>query len=222
MERLGLNRTFIKKRSLRKNRKIKFMIFVLCVLVPILIFNMITKLIEPTLIALCTLEAKNIGILMTNEALGNVMKDITYEELVTLEKNAEGKIIALKANVMKMSEMATEISTEIQKLCDTMENVYVKIPIGNFTGNALLSSVGPSITVKIIPFGIVTTDFKSEFISAGINQVKHRIYLEVITNVSIVAPLMTEEICVTTNVNIAETILIGDVPDSFFNMSDIP
>ena len=67
---------------------------------------------------------------------------------------------------------------------------------------------------------MVATDFKSEFVSAGINQVRHRIYLEVLTNVSVVAPLITKEMSVTTNISIAETILVGDVPDSFFSLNE--
>ncbi len=220
MERLGLNRKLIQKNNLKKSKRIKFIIFIICVIVPILIFNAITKVVEPTLMAMCTLEAKNIGILVSNEAIGNVMEGVTYEDLVTLEKDQNGKIIALRANVMEMSKMATQISNEMQKLYDTMEGAYVKIPVGTFTGNALLSSFGPNITVKIIPFGMVATDFKSEFVSAGINQVRHRIYLEVLTNVSVVAPLITKEMSVTTNISIAETILVGDVPDSFFNLNE--
>lgn len=220
MERLGLNYKFIQKSNVKKSKRIKMIIFILCVLLPIIIFNAITKIVEPTLMAMCTLEAKNIGILVSNEAIGNVMEGVTYEDLVTLEKDSNGKIIALKANVMEMSKMSTQISNEMQKLYDTIEDAYVKIPIGTFTGNALLSSVGPNVTVKIRPFGMVATDFKSEFISAGINQVRHRIYLEVLTNVSIVAPLITKEMSVTTNISIAETILVGDVPNSFFNLNE--
>ena len=58
MERLGLNRKLIQKNNLKKSKRIKFIIFILCVIVPILIFNAITKVVEPTLMAMCTLEAK--------------------------------------------------------------------------------------------------------------------------------------------------------------------
>lgn len=215
MERLGLNRNFIQTKR-RKIVKRKAIIFIICVLIPLILFDVITKKVEPALMAMCTLEAQNIGILVSNEAIGNVMDNVVYEDLVILEKDSNGKLLALRANVTKMTELDTKISDEIQLLYGKMGNSFVKIPLGNFTGNSLLAGLGPNIKVKIVHFGTVTADFKSEFTSTGINQVRHRIYLEIETKVSIVAPLMTEEAEVVTSVNIAETILIGDVPESFY------
>ena len=86
---------------------------------------------------------------------------------------------------------------------------------GNFTGNKLLSGYGPYIRVKVIPVGTVTTDFKTEFISAGINQTRHRVYLGVVCTMYVVAPLMSSEIVVNNSVTVAETVLIGDVPEFY-------
>lgn len=91
---------------------------------------------------------------------------------------------------------------------------------GNFTGNQLLSGYGPDIKVKVIPIGIVTTDFKTEFISSGINQTRHRVYLGVICTMYVVAPLVTTEIVINNSVTVAETVLIGDVPEFYGGISN--
>ena len=81
---------------------------------------------------------------------------------------------------------------------------------------------GPSITVKIIPSGTVGSDFKTEFISTGINQTRHRVYLEVVSSVRIISPLTaSKSIEVKNNVNVAETVLIGNVPSSFYSLEGV-
>ena len=86
---------------------------------------------------------------------------------------------------------------------------------GNFTGNSLLAGCGPNVKVKVIPIGTVTTDFKTEFVSAGINQTRHRVYLTVYCTMYVAAPLVGNEIIVNNGVVVAETVLIGDVPEFY-------
>lgn len=221
MERLGLHRKLIQTNQRKKKRKLQLSIFIVCVIIPVVLFQIMTKAIEPTLIAICEYEAKNIAIHASNNAIQKIMNGIEYSDLIKLEKDDAGKILALKANVIEMSKMSTQISMEMQDIYNKMESDYIKIPLGNFSGNALLSGLGPNVTVKIIPYGTVTTDFKSEFISTGINQVRHRIYLEITTQVSIIAPLLTRHIPVVNTINVAETVLVGDVPSTFYNLQGI-
>ena len=86
---------------------------------------------------------------------------------------------------------------------------------GNFTGNSLLAGCGPNVKVKVIPIGTVKTDFKTEFVSAGINQTRHRVYLRVYCTMYVAAPLVGNEIVVNNGVVVAETVLIGDVPEFY-------
>lgn len=218
MERLGLKRNWIARRKVKNKRII---IFVICLLIPIVIFEAVTLLIEPSIMALCQIRATSIGVTVSNTAVKEVMSEIDYTDLVTLEKDNNGKIIALQAKVIEMNQVSSMIGTKMQELYSQINDAYVKIPIGNFTGNALLAGRGPNIVVRIIPAGTVSTDFKTEFISTGINQTRHRIYLEIISKVRIVAPLTTKTIEVVNNVNVAETVLIGDVPNSFYHLEGV-
>ena len=81
--------------------------------------------------------------------------------------------------------------------------------------------VGPQLVVKIIPVGVVHTDYKTEFLSSGINQTRHRIYIEIKSKMTVVAPFTNESVEVVTNVNVAETVLIGNVPQTFYNLEGI-
>ena len=214
MERFGLKRNLFKKIN---NRKI-FLIKLIVILVTItFIFQAMTDLVEGTLHSLCEAKVESIGITVSNKAIDDVMDGIQYEDLIKFDKDAEGKIIALKSDVVEMNNISSEIATKIQKIYDELEDIYVYVPLGNFTGNSFLAGHGPEIKVKVIPAGTVNTEFKTEFISAGINQTRHRVYLGVVCNMRVIAPFATEDIIVENSVTVAETVLIGEVPEFYTN-----
>ena len=86
---------------------------------------------------------------------------------------------------------------------------------GNFTGNSLFSGIGPNIKIRVMPAGTVTTEFKTEFLSAGINQTRHRVYVSVVCHMRVVAPFASDNVVVDNSVTVAETILIGEVPSYY-------
>ena len=66
-----------------------------------------------------------------------------------------------------------------------------------------------------MPVGAVTAAFTSEFESAGINQTRHKIYLSMQTRVQLVLPAGGEQMDFSSQVLIAESIIVGRVPESF-------
>ena len=214
MERFGLKRRICSRVSNRKIFLIKLIIVIIAV---ILVFQAMTDLVEGTLHSLCEAKVESIGITISNKAIDDVMDGIEYEDLIKFDKDTEGKIIALKSDVVEMNNISSEIATKIQAMYDELEDIYVYVPIGNFTGNSFLAGHGPNVKVKVIPAGTVSTEFRTEFISAGINQTRHRVYLGVECNMRVIAPFATEDIIVENSVTVAETVLIGEVPEFYTN-----
>ena len=173
------------------------------------------------MIALCKVRSESLANSIAGKVVQEVMSGIGYLDLITLDRDEQGEILALRANVIEMNKISAEISSLVQEKYLDLEDMYIRIPIGNFTGNELLAGRGPRIVVKIIPVGTVGTDYKTEFISAGINQIRHRIYLEIKSKMTIVAPFTNKTVEVINNVNVAETVLIGEVPNTFYNMEGI-
>ncbi len=207
------------KLNIRKKKKgYKIFIIVICIF---LAFNGITNFIKAPLIALCKINSESLATSISGKVVQEIMGGLGYLDLVTLDKDENGSILALRANVVEMNKIATQITNRIQEEYMELEDMYIKIPLGYFTGNELLSGVGPDFTVKIIPAGTVNTDYKTEFISTGINQTRHRIYLEIKSEMTIVAPFTNEVVEVINNVNVAETVLIGNVPDTFYNLEGL-
>ena len=208
--------------GIKKTPKINISTYIIIFAISILIsFITITHYIEPTLIELCRVRAESLGISNANKVVENVMRDVGYLDLIILDRDETGKILALRANVIEMNRIASEISLAIQKQNNELGASYVQIPIGNFTGNSLLAGLGPKIKVKIIPTGTVNIEFKTEFLSSGINQTRHRIYLEIKSKMGIVAPFVSKRVEVINEVNIAETVLIGEVPETYYNLEGV-
>jgi sporulation protein YunB len=124
-------------------------------------------------------------------------------------------------DVGELNRIFSKVTIIIQEELDALEDKKIEIPIGVLTGNSIFSAKGPRISIKVIPAGSVETDFRSEFISAGINQTKHRIYFLVKTKVSIVVPFTNKTTEVTTSIPIAETVIVGDVPQYYMNFENV-
>ena len=214
-----MNDKKIEKLNIKKKKwKLKILLLIVFFIV---IFEFGTNLIRPTLIALCKVSSESLATSVANNVVQQVMSGLGYLDLVTLDRDNEGNILALRANVIEMNKIASQITAGVQEQYLNLEDMYVGIPIGNFTGNDLLSGRGPNIVVKIVPVGTVTTDYKTEFISTGINQTRHRIYLEIKSEMTLVAPFTNETVEIVNNVNVAETVLIGNVPDTFYNLEGL-
>ncbi len=156
-----------------------------------------------------------------NDAISEKISDgsLDYEDLVTLEKDEHGEVTALQTNMAKINVLQTELTNVvIQKLSDQM-NTVISIPLGNLIGGTVFSGRGPGIPVRIVSVSNVTADFTNEFSSAGINQTRHQIILNIKVDIDMLIPGGTLQDTVTTSMVIAETVIVGTVPGTYADMS---
>ena len=187
----------------------------------ILIYYYFVNQVSPTIKTLCETRAKAIALKATNEAVMERLNEIKYDNLIHVTTGENGNITGLNADVIKMNKLSTEITTDIQKKLINIDDTQIKIPVGRFLGLSVFSGYGPKITVKAIPTGNVSVDFKTEFMSEGINQTRHRIYLEIKTSVRMVAPFISDIVPFETNMTVAETVIVGDIPATYYNLEGI-
>lgn len=141
-------------------------------------------------------------------------KDI-YSEMIHIDKSESGEVLAISSDVGKINYLKSHISLLIQRKFSELKGRDLSIPLGTLTGFEILNGKGPLIPLKICASGSVITDFKSNFLSSGINQTLHQIYLSVHTRISVIVPGCS---CITeldTNVLVAETVIVGKVPNLF-------
>ena len=206
-------------KSLKRKQKIA-KIFIIMV-IAFSTVKIVLDAISPIFNALCEDKAKSIATIISNNEATNVMKDHTYDELFTIEKDNDGNIIMIKSNVIPINEIISDVAVKIQNLINERGKENIKIAIGSFTGSKLLSGRGPGIPIKISSIGNVETDLRSEFSAQGINQTLHRVYLQVDCEVSILTPYNTISEKVSNQVLLIENVIVGKIPNTYYNLDGI-
>lgn len=175
---------------------------------------------KPAIIAVSETLAKETAVNTINDAINEkVLKGIEYKDLIYVRTDNNGKVSMLQANTIEMNLLAAKITKEVKENLNNIGPLYAKIPLGSVFSSDLFANVGPRIKVGLLPVGSVDVDFMSQFEPAGINQTRHRIYLDIQTTIRIIAPLASDKVMVTLHMPIAESIIVGDVPASYVDVN---
>ena len=177
--------------------------------------------ISPIFDALCEDKAKSIATIISNNEATNVMKDHTYDELFTIEKDNDGNITMIKSNIIPINEIISDVAVKIQTSINERGRENIRIALGSFTGSKLLSGRGPGVPIRIYSIGNVETDLRSEFSAQGINQTLHRVYLQVDCEVSILTPYNTISEKVSNQVLLIENVIVGKIPSAYYNLEGV-
>lgn len=177
---------------------------------------------EKVILDMAHARAEAMAVSYINEAVRDVMKgEVTYEDMMQVRSDEKGRITMIQANAARMNDLATVTALRAQAQLESAEAQSVDIPLGAALGIPFFSAMGPRVQVRILPVSAVTAAFSTEFESAGINQSRHKIYLSLETTVRLVIPTGAREVQVNSQVLIAESIIVGDVPQSYVEVPDI-
>lgn len=217
--RICIPNLFKEKKNRNKIRKISKIIIMLAI--AFWVAKTMLDSINPIIEEKCRTIAKSVATKISNAEATKVMANYQYEDLINIVKDEEGKIEMIGTNIISVNEIISDIPIKIQEEIEKSENSNFNVKFGSLFGNNFISGLGPNINIKIQLDGSVETDLRSEFSSQGINQTLHRIYLEVICNVSILTPfeVMSEEI--RNQVLLVEGIIAGDIPQSYYNLEGL-
>ena len=164
-------------------------------------------------------DASDIVTVQINNAISDIMAEQYYsgDYFVSFEKDAAGDVTAISSNMARINALSAKI---LHRVVGATENrtIEIGIPAGNLTGISLLMGRGPNIPVQIIVLTSSRVEFNNSIVTAGINQTKHQINLEVIVDIDILVPWGTESSQVMTEILIADTIVVGQVPDTYLNV----
>lgn len=207
------------KQNSKFKRKILMLIGVFIVI--ILIYRLILGYIEPVFETLCEEKVKSIATVISNQESTKAMNKYQYEELYTIEKDTSGNITLIKSNVAPINNMISDLTEGIQNRFDELNKSQISIPSGSLFGIYFLAGLGPDIPMKVTMTGTIDTEIKSEFISKGINQTLHRVYVNFQCNVKILTPIKNYEKTITNQFIIAENVIVGNIPDTYYNLEGI-
>ena len=162
-------------------------------------------------------QVKNTTSDLTNDAIARQIADgiIQYDRIVFFEKDLDGRITALKTNMSEVNRLKTDILNIINDEILALDTSDIGIPMGSLFLPELLSGKGPVIPVHILSIRNSDASFSSNFVQAGINQTLHQLIMLVSVDVAILVLGQTGSFTITSEVVVAETVIVGDVPNTF-------
>lgn len=162
-------------------------------------------------------QVKNTTSDLTNDAIAKQIDEgiIQYDRIVYFEKDLDGRITALKTNMSEVNRLKTDILNLINDEILALDTSDIGIPLGSLFLPELFSGKGPSIPVHILSIRNSDASFASSFSQAGINQTLHQLTMIVSVDVAVLVLGQTSSFTVNSEVVVAETVIVGDVPSTF-------
>jgi len=199
-----------------------FLFLVLLIFIAVQGLLAIERHLRPAIMAFASLKADGLATGAINQAILENVAEIKYEDLIAIEQDEQGRIVMAQINTMAVNRMIAKTTDATNEALLTLEAVPFEIPLGEATGIFILAAYGPDISVRMIPMGRVNMELIDSFEQAGINQTRHKIYLKVHTEVQIIIPFISESVDVTAVVPIADSIYLGEVPDTVITLQFPP
>ena len=169
----------------------------------------------PVLIPFARAQAATTVTLEMQKIIGNCILDGNYGNFITLNYDTNGDVVSLESNTANISLFCANVTEDaVNKLCKS-NKLKISVPVGNLSGGAIFTGKGPNIDIDISVSKKITCNIQNEFYERGINQTLHRIIAVVETDVYALVPMSVQKISVVTEYCIAETIIVGDVPDAY-------
>lgn len=180
-------------------------------------FSAVNDRIRPILTVMATTDVSNAVTMAVNTAIldGLAAEHISYHDMVRMEIASDGRVAALTSDLDQANLLRAKLLSLVLDTVSALSEEDFSIPMGNLTDLDLLSGRGPDITVDVLSTGTARADFTHEFLDAGVNQTLHQIMLDLEVMVQILLPGETIELPVSTRVCIAETVIVGQVPNTY-------
>ena len=196
-------------------RFVRLLLFLLAL--SIILFILFRSRYRDIIRQLAETQVKNTTSDLTNDAIAKQIADgiIQYDRIVFFEKDLDGRITALKTNMSEVNRLKTDILNIINDEILALDTSDIGIPLGSIFLPELLSGKGPVIPVHILSIRNSDATFSSNFVQAGINQTLHQLIMLVSVDVAILVLGQTGSFTITSEVVIAETVIVGDVPNTF-------
>lgn len=214
---------FYYRRRMDRRALGRFLLFTLMVFVLAVLFFAMSQL-QPLLESLATTRVSNAVNRIVSEAVDEAIDsgEISYGQLISFEKDNEGRITAVHSNMAACNRLQSAILDIVLERIDQVSARELSIPLGSLTGSAFLAGRGPRLSVRMESVGSSSAWFENAFSSAGINQTNHQIVLHVDVSVAILLPGFTTATEVSNAVTVAETVIVGSVPDSYTYFATTP
>jgi sporulation protein YunB len=185
-------------------------------------YEYLDKKVMPTLLAMAEMKVVTKATQVINEAVKEVLSEnvLSADDLVTYYYNDNGEIISVGVNTIMINKLSSDI---VEKIANDLEAIGIEkiyIPLGNIIGSNVLANAGPEVGIEILPIGTTKINYDREFRSTGINQINHRVWLNIDTTLQVVVPLATDKITISQEFTLVDRVINGNIPDNFIQVPE--
>lgn len=214
---------YFRRRMHPKNRRRLNTYLISCVALLLLVylFTVFEMRIRPIIKSVAESRARNVAVRAISDVVNETMAEcnLTYEDLVIFQKNDSQQVTAVTSNIVRINQLKAELTSKIEGRLLETERLMTRVPVGTLLNQGLLAGTGPRIPIKLVPLGNANIEISNRFTSAGINQTRHEIQLDVTVTISVLLPVNSTSVDVKTQIPIAQTIIVGTVPDSYTHVT---
>ena len=199
-----------------KRKLIMFLVVLFLIFISLLLY--LNYVVNPVIISTSSAKVRSLSQRAVENAVKQVINSsVVYDTLVMITRDNNGKIVTISSNSATINMLALELSDKAQSALSQMGATGIDIPIGSFSGMPIFTGRGPTVNIKMLPIGTINCKFESTFTEAGINQTNHRIFLKVISSVSVILPTANQVVKTETQLMISESIIVGEIPQTYLH-----
>ena len=203
----------------KRHKKRKLIVFLSALfLIAAGIYIFIITQVRPVIRTISQEYIRALTVESVNRSVIKVMNENpSYIDMTRIERDQSGNIVMIHTDSSVVNALTLNVTLNAQTDLQQLNESGIAIPVGSLSGISFLSGIGPEVHIRAIQIGNINTVFSSRFISAGINQTLHKMYLDITASVNIVIPGAENKITTTTQVLIGESVIIGKVPDVYLS-----
>lgn len=204
----------MKRSKKRRRRNVLYLasvfFFTVCV------FTGIQRWIRPTVETRLIYQAKTYAVAALEETVRQELEqmDLSYGRLVRVSRE-EGRVVSLETDTVLLNQIKSRITQAAVRKMEKLSDYRLTVPLGSVSGIDLFSGKGPKVRFLLQPQTAVESQILQQFQSAGVNQTQHRIYLQLDVEIEAVIPGFSAKTSVQTQVELAQTVIVGEVPQFY-------
>lgn len=186
-----------------------------------LVIHFVNGQLRPILETVAADQATNLMTQAINAAVDDCLSEsgMDYGDFVSVVTDEEGRVTSLNGNTAESSRFRRQVTEAVIEAIQGLDDKDLGVPLGSLTGQLLLSGVGPSVRVRVYSVGSVTAEYANSFTAAGVNQTHHQIDLRINAAVNLILPGEILPVTVSSGVCVAETVIVGETPDTYLDLN---
>ena len=204
---------------MRKAKRLLALLLIACGISSLIFFFSYTKYFRPRIISISQKFAENKISNIIDREVKNLMLEefLSYDKITIITRNSEGNVTSISANSVLVNNFANNLDIKVGDMIEKNNIMGNSIYLSSLVGFDIFAGMGPKVPIRFQPVSVTHADITHTFEENGINQTLHTIMLVVSIDIEILLPLAHSNMTVKSEMPIAQTLIVGNVPDAYFN-----